>query len=100
MPLGSLADSNGRVGRGLLVGGVPVGDAVYVDAYLGMKAARAMSKTNKIVTQLRDVHLPFLWCCIYYALQPLFHDWLQHCYPTDSREHALVLDSDLFDAAA
>eukprot|EP00973_Karenia_brevis_P000753 106154-Karenia_brevis.AAC.1 len=65
-----------------------------------MKAARAMSKTRKVVTQLRDVHLPFLWCCLYYALQPLFHYWIQHCYPTECRTHALALDVDLFDAAA
>eukprot|EP00973_Karenia_brevis_P074506 10353324-Karenia_brevis.AAC.1 len=54
MPVGSLHDSSGQCGYGIVVGRVPIGDRVYADGYLGMKAARAMSKTNAVMTRLRN----------------------------------------------
>eukprot|EP00973_Karenia_brevis_P058881 8198029-Karenia_brevis.AAC.1 len=100
MPLGRIDATNGRVGFGIVVAGVPIGDQVFVDTFLGGKTQMAMSKMNTIVNQLRDVHLPSLWTCLYYAMQPLFLYWVQHCYPRDCQEHAHVIDDALFQVAA
>eukprot|EP00973_Karenia_brevis_P033334 4598129-Karenia_brevis.AAC.1 len=77
MPIGSLATSSGRMGYGLAVGGVPIGDDVFVEAFLESKVARAMSKTDQVVSQLRDM---------------LLHYWVQHCYPSDIKPHAIAMD--------
>ena len=92
MPLGRAATADGRVGYGVLVGGVPVGDALFVQAVLDDKTLKAMSKSNSIVTKLRDAHLPSVWTMLQYAIQPLFHYWLQHCYPSDCVQQARQLD--------
>jgi len=92
MPLGTAITTDGRVGYGIMIGGVPVGDNTFVHTVLDGKVHNAMSKANKLVNKLRDVHLPSLWTTLYYAIQPLFHYWLQHCYPTDCVEHAGQLD--------
>ena len=78
MPLGSAITEDGRMGYGIVVGGIPIGDSTNVEAVLHGKMHSAMSKANNIVTKLRDVHVLSLWTALQYAVQPLFHYWLQH----------------------
>ena len=99
MPLGSVRAVDGQIGYGIAVGGVPVGDTVYVRAFQEEKVGSATSKMNSTLMQLRDVHTPSLWTCLYYAMQPLYHHWIQHCYPSDSRSHAERIDAALLEAA-
>eukprot|EP00973_Karenia_brevis_P060378 8401393-Karenia_brevis.AAC.1 len=61
MPVGSLAAPDGRVGYGVLVGGVPVGDEVFVRTFLDGRVQKTTSKINHVVSQLRDLHLPSVW---------------------------------------
>ena len=50
MPLGSAITEDERIGYGIVVGGVPVGDSTYVEAVLHGKMRSAMSKVNNIDT--------------------------------------------------
>ena len=93
MPLGSVVTVDGRIGYGVMVRGVPVGDCTFVQAKLEDRALNAMSKANTIVTKLRDAHLPSLWTELQYAVQPIFHYWLQHCYPRDCEQQSQRLDT-------
>ena len=72
LPIGMLAAGSGAIGFGIPVGGVPVGDKVFVEAYLFERANKAVSKIQAVSTQPRDVHLPGLWTCFHYSLQSLF----------------------------
>ena len=51
-----------------------------------------MSKITVLVDKLRDAHLPSLWTALYYAIQPMFHHWIQHCYPDECRAQTLQMD--------
>jgi hypothetical protein len=77
-----------------------VGDDIFVQASLDEKARRAMSKISIISKQLRDAHLQSLWTSIYYALQPIFHHWLQHNFPAHCRGYAQLLDTEILKATA
>jgi hypothetical protein len=65
-PLGAARHPDGSVlGYGIKVGGVPVGDPVYVQHTLERKAEKAVSKIIKISDVLRPLHLQSLYCATY-----------------------------------
>ena len=99
LPLGCMRSSDGRLGYGMAVGGIPVGDSTFVRAFLETKVNSATSKATQVTDQLCDVHRQSLWTALYYALQPSFHYWLQHCYPADCAPHAARLDDVLVGVA-
>ena len=85
---------------GIEVGGTPVGDAGYVEAYLEDKATAVLSKIATVSTKLRDRHLQSLYCVTYYSLATSFHYWLQHCYPHETRDAARRVDTALLQTVA
>eukprot|EP00973_Karenia_brevis_P030582 4217847-Karenia_brevis.AAC.1 len=100
-PLGCQRDLNGSiVGYGIPVGGIPVGDGEYVKQYLAKKAAKAVSKINKVTDMLRPLHLQCLHSAVYYGLNSLFEHVVQHCYPTDSLAAARDVDAAVAAAAS
>ena len=99
VPLGGECFPDGTVGWGVMIGGVPVGDDAYVRGILGKKAQVTVSKTDKTCDMRRDAHLPALWTSLQYALQPRFHHWVQHCYPSDALAPARLVDEALLRVA-
>ena len=92
MPLGAIRGENGAViGLGLKIGGVPVGDACYVAAFLQHRSLVAVSRIDKVQAKLRNTRLSALWTTLHYALLPLFQDWTQHCYPEDCMPAAAMV---------
>lgn len=58
-----LGNSNGEtVGYGVRIGGIPMGDAVFVEDCLACKAAKVVSKVNKVNDALQPLHLQTLFC--------------------------------------
>ena len=55
-PVGSASTQDGRTGKGIMVGGVPVGDAIFVEVRLAAKADKALSKITTLSSKLRTVH--------------------------------------------
>ena len=100
MQLGSIVLENGTLGYGLEVGGVPIGDANYVAAYLGRKAVETMSTITTIKSKLRDRHLQSLYAVAYHCMVPMFQHWVQHCYPEDVQIAAALVDNAMLDVAA
>ena len=91
---------DGQLGYGIRVAGIPAGDHILVKAILDEKAQDAMSTIDSVVGQLRDAHIPSAWTALYYALQPKFFYWSQHCYPADCQNHATRVDASILPAAA
>eukprot|EP00962_Isochrysis_galbana_P058324 scaffold31327_cov79-Isochrysis_galbana.AAC.1 len=74
-------------GRGVLVAGVPIGDAHYVDTVLARIAADTESYILKTVTELRcDPHAA--WTSLYYAAQHRFDFFLRHLPPAVTDAYA------------
>jgi len=65
-PLGQLV-SDTVVGFGIPVGGVPVGDDVFVRQFLCRKARKAMSKIEVVTEKLRPLHLQALHCAKFFS---------------------------------
>ena len=76
----SMPDGSVR-GYGIDVGGAPVREEAFVNAFLELKAAMTVSKINTVSTKLRDLHLQSLHSATLYCLVPMFQYWTQHCYP-------------------
>eukprot|EP00973_Karenia_brevis_P028887 3983272-Karenia_brevis.AAC.1 len=86
-------DDGSVVGYGIPVGGIPIGDCAYVRHHLGLKAAKAVSKIERVTDMLRPLHLQSLHCAVYYGLNHLFDHWVQHCYPPDALPAARDVDA-------
>ena len=54
MPLGEIQLSDGSSAAGIKVGGVPIGEAVYIQTYLDNKATDMLSTVTTITNKLRD----------------------------------------------
>ena len=95
MPLGGYREHQGDtpIGRGIPIAGVPVGDAAYINAFLGHRSNRMLSKIETVVTKLRDLHVQSLYTATMYCLAPMFQYWTQHCYPADVMHHARAVDN-------
>ena len=87
------------IGYGIPVAGVPVGDNAYVQQYLRLKAAKAVSKIDKVTTVLQPLHLQALHCSIYDGLSQLFIHQVQHCYPSEVLAAAAIVDASITRAA-
>ena len=98
MPLGMASATDGSVGYGIPVGGVPVGDATFVAARMDDEAQGVVSKINTVSRKLRDLHLHSLYAVTLHALAPSFIYWTQHAYPDDVRPHARAVDVALAEA--
>jgi len=86
-------------GHGVLVAGVPIGDAHYVDTVLARIAADTESYISKTVTELRcDPHAA--WTSLYYAAQHRFDFFLRHLPPAVTDAYARRLDAAVITAAA
>eukprot|EP00973_Karenia_brevis_P049528 6871684-Karenia_brevis.AAC.1 len=93
-PLGTFLDgADSTECYGIPVGGIPVGDNLYVQRYLATKAAKAVSKIDQITDVLRPLHLQSLHCAAYYGLNSLFEHRIQHCYPSDALVAARRVDA-------
>lgn len=86
--------------RGIIVGGVPIGEASFVTRHLHSNVADMVSTISTISTKLRDRHLQALWSVTYHCLQTRFHYyWLQHCSPSAVADAAAIADQALLEAA-
>ena len=93
-PIGVYTDADGNVtGSGIKVGGVPVGDPVYVQQSLACKVEKVVSKINTVKEALQPLYLQALHCSTYYGLNSLFQHWVRHCLPEDVLGAARHVDS-------
>ncbi|CAE8642970.1 unnamed protein product [Polarella glacialis] len=97
--VGQILGSDGAIGHGIIVGGVPVGDSLFVDTHLGRKCDKALNKVNTLTRNLRDVHLQSLFCVMHFAMSPLIDHWIQHSAPEAVGLHAERFDRALLDVA-
>lgn len=88
-PVGSEKFPDGSKGFGVMVSGVPVGDAACIKGKLTLKVSEATSKVTTVNSKLRDAHIQSLFAVLRFALAPLLDYWLQHCYPEDVRQAVL-----------
>ena len=80
------------IGYGITVGGIPVGDAAFVEHGLATKAAKVVSKIERISELLRPRHLQALYGSAYYGLNSMFDHWACHCFPADAIGPAGLVD--------
>ena len=99
LPVGSITLANGTHACGIEIGGTPLGDEHYVQAYLDGKAADLLSKFNTVSNKLRDRHSQSLYTITYYSFTSVFQYWLQHCYPVEVQQAARRVDNALFQVA-
>ena len=100
MLLGGMEASDGTFGFGVPVGGVPVGDSVYITAYMDKQAQATMSTINKVSDKLRDLHLQSLYSVTLHSLAPKFLYHVQHVFPEDGRQAAAKVDAAIRQAVA
>ena len=90
--VGSMPGQDGMAGFGIDCCGVPIGDPVYIEAFLAEKANDVMSNIRNISLQLRARHLHSMHALTYYCLQHKFQYWTQHCFPRDVATAAARID--------
>eukprot|EP00973_Karenia_brevis_P034189 4715578-Karenia_brevis.AAC.1 len=61
--------------------------------HLATKAAKSVSKVDKVTKLLQPMHLQSLHCVLYYGLSHLFDHWVKHCYPSDALASAREVDA-------
>ena len=86
--------------RGVVVCGVPLGEADFISHHLDCKVEEAMSTITTISTKLRDRHLQALWSVTYHCIQTKFQYWAQHCPPTVVQNAAAKFDAAILEVAA
>ena len=92
VPVGRLDhDVHGAYGSGVMVGGVPVGDAAYVDEAVRVLGEGIESYIDTTVTQLQ-LHPHHLAASLYHAAQHRFMYWLRHLPPQHTLTTAQHLD--------
>ena len=67
VPAGSATAADGQHGFGDDVGGVPVGDATFVAAFMAAEVQKAVSKITTVTDKLRDLHLQSLYAAMVYS---------------------------------
>ena len=100
VPAGFATAADGQHGFGVDVGGVPVGDATFVAAFMEAEVQKVVSKITTVTDKLRDLHLQSLYAAIVYSLTPMFTYWTQHAFPDDVRPHARRVDAALAEAVS
>jgi len=78
-------------GRGILVGGVPVGDDSFLRIHLHSIVRRLESRFTSVGDGLRD-DIEGAWVLHHYCLQPTFDFWLCHIVPRITTEYAVQVD--------
>ena len=91
MPYGS--------GYGVVVGGIPVGDEVFVEAHINKKVDIALKHIEKNVTLLRDVHHQSLWILLLFCLRPKLDYLSQTCHGPATAPALQRCDRAVLDAA-
>ncbi|MEC7001645.1 MAG: hypothetical protein VXX04_07390, partial [Actinomycetota bacterium] len=71
------------LGKGCIVGGVPIGDSEFVRVHLAETVSDAVSKSRNISLMLQSDCLHTLHTLNIRCLQPILSYWTQHCYPVD-----------------
>ena len=84
--------------RGLLVGGVPVGNADYEMSFMRAKGAEVAAYIDATIDGLRGSP-DHLWAVTHLALQQRLVYWLQHVAPERTMAAAEVVDRSLLSAA-
>ena len=79
-------------GHGLLVGGVPIGDAVYVQQHLHIVTTRIESYSQHTAIQLQDASHD-AWALHHYCILPDFDHWLRHIEPLYTAPYAERIDA-------
>ena len=85
--------------KGVVVSGIPIGEARFVTHHLSSKVEEMVSMITEICTKLRGRHLQALWAVMYHCLQSKFHYWVQHCPPAVVQPAAHRFDQALLDVA-
>ena len=97
-PVGSIMLQDGSEARGVLVGGVPIGEPAFVEATMLEIAGGIVSYIDKTVTELRDS--PFeAWSVIENCCQSRFDYQLRHVCPSMTVGAAALVDEALIHAA-
>ena len=94
MHAGAPLRAEGRQVRGIIVGGVPVGEEDYEMEWMARRGAAVAGYITSTREQLR--HLPgHLWAILFYCLQSRLDYWLR-LLPTDiTRSAAQAVDAAL-----
>ena len=71
------------LGKGCIVGGVPIGDAEFVRVHLAETVSDAVSKSRNISLMLQSDCLHTLHTLNIRCLQPILSYWTQHCSLAD-----------------
>ena len=87
MPLGGVVINN-AFHPGIVVSGVPIGDAQFVRCKLGEVVQRSVSDNDDLVNALQNVAPQHLSGVQRHCRDSQFNHWLQHCHPADA--HATV----------
>ena len=100
IPLGGMEASDGIFGFGVPVGGVPVGDSVYIIAYMDKEAQATMSTINNVNDKPCDLHLQSLYSVTLHSLAPKILYHVQHVFPEDGRQANAKVDAAIRQAVA
>ena len=85
---------------GMVVAGVPVGDAAFVAQHMDGVTGGIVSKVKKTVSMLQHRSPQALHTLIFYTIQPLLVFWLQHLPPQQVLPYAERVDEAVLEAFA
>ena len=85
---------------GMVVAGVPVGDAAFVAQHMDGVTGGIVSKVKKTVSMLQHRSPQALHTLIFYCIQPLLVFWLQHLPPQQVLPYAERVDEAVLEAFA
>jgi len=86
-------------GYGIVVSGVPVGDAVFVDRHIDVKVDVALEQIQNSVSQLRDAHRQSLWTVLLFCLRPKLDFLAQTCHGAHANAAFQRFDAAVLSAA-
>ena len=98
--LGGMEASDATFRFGVPVGGIPVGDSVYITARMDKEAQATMSTISKVSGKLRDLHLQSLYSVTLRSLAPKFLYRVQRVFREDGRQAAAKVDAAIRQAVA
>ena len=88
-------DAGDVVGRGVMVGGVPVGEEAFVTEVIRQEGEAVVSYIEKTLLELRGSDHYGLWACLQYCCQSKFDYMLQHVPPSFTDHDAARIDAAL-----
>ena len=88
-------DAGDVVGWGVMVGGVPVGEAAFVTEVIRHEGEAVVSYIEKTLLELRGSDHYGLWACLQYCCQSKFDYMLQHVPPSFTNHDASRIDAAL-----